>query len=718
MRILGVQDPGESGSKARSETPPRARPRRRARVRRSAARLWKLSLLVAVASLVAAASASADTVFSDGFESGDFSAWSLAQTAGDGTAAVQSTTVSTGSFAAQLAESSTAGSKAYVRKTLDSSQQDLSASGDFRVLQQGASGGNVPFFRFLDPTSARVVSVYRQNVTASKNIFVSYGGSFFQTTGSLPLDTWGKIELHVITNGAGGSTVEVRLNGTLIYQTTSASLGTAGVSTVQIGNDAGAQAFELLADTIDVHTPPETTIDSGPSGLTNNASPSFAFSSSDAGSSFECRIDSSQAVDWQPCSSPKSYGPLADGPHTFEVRATDQAYNTDQSPASSSFTVDTAPPETTIDSGPSGLTNNPTPSFAFHSSEPGASFECKLDSGSYSACSSPKTTNARSPTVPTPSGSGPGRGRERRPPPGPAQVHRRHHAARDDDRLRPLGDDQRPHPDLRISSSKAGSTFQCKLDSGPYRPAARRRPPRTSRTAPIPSPSGPPDRHRRPDAGPARVHLRTSAAPRLGQRLGLGPRGRRPRPERRTTWRSPGPPPRSCGSPTSPAAPTRARASTREPAAPEAATTPPTAPPPGSPRCSRCWSPPPIKTDKVVNSSGLPSSLYGGAGRRPLIGGAAGRHPERGSGRRRASGDGRKRPAAGPRRSLRSRRSTAAPGATRPTSTCSPWTPTSRAARPRRGTREAGASASDGEHTMVEVGPVPSRRCDPGQANL
>ena len=46
----------------------------------------------------------------------------------------------------------------------------------------------------------------------------------------------------MITNGTA-STVEVRLNGSVIYQTTSASLGTAGVSTVQIGNDTAAQAF-------------------------------------------------------------------------------------------------------------------------------------------------------------------------------------------------------------------------------------------------------------------------------------------------------------------------------------------------------------------------------------------------------------------------------------------------------------------------------------------
>ena len=44
-------------------------------------------------------------------------------------------------------------------------------------------------------------------------------------------------------------------------------------------------------------TPPQTTIDSGPSGLTNDASPSFTFSSSEGGSSFECRLDSNQAAD-------------------------------------------------------------------------------------------------------------------------------------------------------------------------------------------------------------------------------------------------------------------------------------------------------------------------------------------------------------------------------------------------------------------------------------
>lgn len=108
----------------------------------------------------------------------------------------------------------------------------------------------MPFFRFLDPTSARVVSVYRNNGTRG-SIGLTYGGAHFSTSGSLPMSTWGLIELHVITSGSS-STVEVRLNGTLIYSTTSASLGTAGVSTVQLGNDTAAQAFSIVADTVNV----------------------------------------------------------------------------------------------------------------------------------------------------------------------------------------------------------------------------------------------------------------------------------------------------------------------------------------------------------------------------------------------------------------------------------------------------------------------------------
>ncbi len=92
-------------------------------------------------------------------------------------------------------------------------------------------------------------------------------------------------------------------------------------------------------------TAPQTTIDSGPSGTIATGSASFSFSSTEAGSSFECKLDGPGAVtgSFGSCTSPKSYSNLADGVYTFSVRATDAANNTDATPATRSFTVNTVP---------------------------------------------------------------------------------------------------------------------------------------------------------------------------------------------------------------------------------------------------------------------------------------------------------------------------------------------------------------------------------------
>ena len=133
--------------------------------------------------------------------------------------------------------------------------------------------------------------------------------------------------------------------------------------------------------------PPNTTITSGPTGDTNNPTPTFGFSSSKPGSTFACRVD---AIPYEPCTSPTTTSQLADGPHTFYVLATDSAGNVDPTPASRSFTV---VPQTKFVGGPSNPTNNPTPTFSFSSSVPGSSFECRVDASSYESCASPEATS-------------------------------------------------------------------------------------------------------------------------------------------------------------------------------------------------------------------------------------------------------------------------------------------------------------------------------------
>ena len=83
---------------------------------------------------------------------------------------------------------------------------------------------------------------------------------------------------------------------------------------------------------------PDTTIASGPEGKTKSKSASFAFGGTDtrAVASFECKLDDGS---FQSCTSPKSYSGLKKGSHTFSVRAIDAAGNTDQSPATRTWTV-------------------------------------------------------------------------------------------------------------------------------------------------------------------------------------------------------------------------------------------------------------------------------------------------------------------------------------------------------------------------------------------
>ncbi len=118
-----------------------------------------------------------------------------------------------------------------------------------------------------------------------------------------------------------------------------------------------ASASALIPDT----QAPQTTITSGPSAPIAGNSATFTFISSEAGT-FQCRLDSVAEEDWSACDSPQTYTGLADGPHSFEVRATDQAGNTDPTPAGAAFNVYTTPAP--VYTGPPPVYTGPPPPIA------------------------------------------------------------------------------------------------------------------------------------------------------------------------------------------------------------------------------------------------------------------------------------------------------------------------------------------------------------------
>jgi hypothetical protein len=83
-------------------------------------------------------------------------------------------------------------------------------------------------------------------------------------------------------------------------------------------------------------TPPDTTITKGPKAKTKKKQATFEFTSTEPGSSFQCAVDA-QALK-VPCTSPFTTK-VKKGKHTFQVRATDSAGNTDPTPASQGWAV-------------------------------------------------------------------------------------------------------------------------------------------------------------------------------------------------------------------------------------------------------------------------------------------------------------------------------------------------------------------------------------------
>ncbi|MBE2316813.1 hypothetical protein DVA67_012590 [Solirubrobacter sp. CPCC 204708] len=126
---------------------------------------------------------------------------------------------------------------------------------------------------------------------------------------------------------------------------------------------------------------PTTTLTGGPDGPTNDATPTFTFSSNEAGSTFECAVDSDA---FATCTSPHTTAPLAEGGRTFRVRARDAAGVVGNT-VTRAFSVDRTAPDTTIGSGPSGPVASTSAAFTY-TSEPGATFQCSLDGAAFGAC--------------------------------------------------------------------------------------------------------------------------------------------------------------------------------------------------------------------------------------------------------------------------------------------------------------------------------------------
>lgn len=148
------------------------------------------------------------------------------------------------------------------------------------------------------------------------------------------------------------------------------------------GDASGAASHAWVVD----GTPPD------PPRLTSAPPPlsgpdvTFEFSADDPGTTFVCSLDDEP---FAACTSPTTRTELADGGHSFGVRAVDDAGNT-SAPTWHAWVVDTTPPAAPLFTGTPPDPSTATASFSF-AAEAGASFTCSVDGAAPSGCLSPHT---------------------------------------------------------------------------------------------------------------------------------------------------------------------------------------------------------------------------------------------------------------------------------------------------------------------------------------
>jgi hypothetical protein len=112
----------------------------------------------------------------------------------------------------------------------------------------------------------------------------------------------------------------------------------------------GQAAVTVTKDTV----PPETSLTGS---VLQEAGAQFTLASSEAGSTFECRVD---GAPYAPCPASTSVGGLAPGTRTFQARAVDSAGNADETPATLQWVVAApAPPPVAPSPLPDGDTAPP-----------------------------------------------------------------------------------------------------------------------------------------------------------------------------------------------------------------------------------------------------------------------------------------------------------------------------------------------------------------------
>jgi chitobiase/beta-hexosaminidase-like protein len=218
--------------------------------------------------------------------------------------------------------------------------------------------------------------------TAAPTVTASPAGGVFTTAQTVTLTastaatiyytTDGTTPTTTSTNGASPVTVSIPGSATLKY----------------FAKDAAGNVGPVASDVYQIGA---VTISQNPPALSNDNTPTFAFTDTVAGTAFECSLVLQSAVDsLTSCVSPITYSaPQPDGDYRFVVK--DAAGAT----AQFLFTIDTTPPVVTITNNPANPDTSSTATFKWVANETVTGYQCSFGlqsaADAFAACTSPAT---------------------------------------------------------------------------------------------------------------------------------------------------------------------------------------------------------------------------------------------------------------------------------------------------------------------------------------
>jgi calcineurin-like phosphoesterase family protein len=181
-------------------------------------------------------------LFSDDFESGGLSAWTLVSNLTPAAGVGRS-----GSWAARSSAATTSAPPSYASRDLSSAQSDVYCRFYLKVESQGNNALDVLKLRTASGTSLAYVLRTSSGMLAVRN---NVSGVTTTSQAPISLSVWHQIELHIRVNAAAGSS-DAWLDGAPVAGLSQVqNFGSTAVGRVEMGENAASRVYSVLFDDI------------------------------------------------------------------------------------------------------------------------------------------------------------------------------------------------------------------------------------------------------------------------------------------------------------------------------------------------------------------------------------------------------------------------------------------------------------------------------------